>query len=173
MLASEKKIEVVVFVMIRVDPIRLVALFVSALAIPVVLLRGLGAPFLLIIGVVWLIASLLLLLKRKEPDYVGLVVAILSLGALLGIYFVPLWVAERKARTPTEYLKLAENFSSRGQLMGNQTKAQAYSLKAAEGGNVIAQARIGEAFYFGHFGVSNREKGIEWTGSWTGAVLAT
>jgi hypothetical protein len=142
--------------------IRSAALIISIILIPIFLCRSLVAPLLLLIGVIWLAIFILVLLKRKEPDYAGLVVTIVSLGALLGIYFIPLWVAERKARTPAEYLKLAEKFMSRGQLMGNQTKAQAYYLKAAEGGNVIAQARIGEAFYFGHFGVTNREKGIEW-----------
>jgi hypothetical protein len=97
--------------MIRVDPIRSVALFISALAIPFVLLRGLGAPFLLIIGVVWLVASILLLLKRNGLGFVELGVSIVSLGSLLGICFIPLWIAERKASTPTEYLRLSENFS--------------------------------------------------------------
>ena len=116
----------------------------------------------MLIGVIWLIIAIVVFLKRKKPDYAGLVVAIVSLGAILGIYFIPLWVAERKARTPADYLELAESFMSRGQLMGNHTKTQTYYLKAAESGNVIAQARIGEAFYFGHFGVINREKGIQW-----------
>lgn len=146
----------------KINPIRIAAIIISVLATLWVLFCGMYAPFLLLIGVVWFGVSILLCFKERKIDSIGLAVAAIALGTLFGVYFIPLWIAERTAKEPNEYLRLAENFESRGQIMGNRAKVQAYYIKAAEGGNVIAQSRIGEAFYFGHYGVTNREKGVKW-----------
>jgi hypothetical protein len=161
-LVNQEKIKDVKILMNCGGSIRLAALFLSILAIPFLLFRGLVAPFLLLIGIVWMVTSIFLIFKNKRLDNICFMVSAVSLGALIGIYFIPLWVAELTAKTPAEYLWLADKLKNRGQLMGNRTKAQAYYLKAAEGGNAIAQARVGEAFFFGHYGVTNRDDGIKW-----------
>lgn len=140
---------------------RWTAVAISLLALPL-LLMGLIAPFMLLIGVIWLSAVAWSVVSEKRLDRVGIVIALLSFGSVLGVCFIPLWIAERTAQTPDDFVMLAEGFRRRGQILGNRTKAQAYYLKAAEGGSVEAQARVGEAFYFGHYGMTNRDDGIRW-----------
>lgn len=125
-------------------------------------MMGLIAPFVLLIGVIWLSAVAWSAVFEKRFEKIGAVIALMSVGSVLGVCFIPLWIAERTAKTPDDFVMLAEGFRRRGQILGNRTKTQAYYLKAAEGGSVEAQARVGEALYFGHYGTTNRDEGIRW-----------
>lgn len=145
----------------KLSTIRWTAVFLSFLSLPV-LLMGLIAPFGLLMGVIWLSAVAGAVMFEKRFDRLGAVIALIGVGAVLGVCFIPLWIAERTAKTPDDFVMLAEGFRRRGQILGNRTKTQAYYLKAAESGNVEAQARVGEALYFGHYGTTNRDEGMRW-----------
>jgi TPR repeat protein len=131
----------------KTEAFRKLALTISIAALIWMAFIGLYAPALLMVGMVWLIALVILSLIERRLDQMSL---------------VPLWVGEYTAKTPDDFVELAEGFRRRGQIFGNQAKTQAYYLKAAESGNTKAQARLGEAFYFGHYGRTNREEGIRW-----------
>jgi len=146
----------------NISVVRWVALIISILVVPLTLLRGLAAPFLLVLGVVWCVAAATSYLSHHRIDALSLWVSSFSFAMLIGIFFAPLWIAEHKAHTPDDFVKLAEGFASRGQIFANRAKAQACYLKAAEAGSVEAQARLGEALYFGHYGITNRDEGLKW-----------
>ena len=141
---------------------RWAALIITILVLPFTLLRGLVAPFLLAVGVVWLAAFVVSFASTKRADRLAVSVALISLGSMIAIYFVPLWLAESTAKSADDYVNLAEGYRRRGQLLGDYAKAQIYYLKAAEAGNVEAQARVGEALYFGHYGTTDRNEGVRW-----------
>jgi TPR repeat protein len=142
--------------------IRWAALIISVVALPFALFTSLFAPFLLSMGVIWLIALALMFFTENRFDRVSFTISFAALVSVLVVCFIPLWVAEYTAKTPDDFVALAEGFRRRGQILGNRAKTQTYYIKAAEGGSVEAQARVGEAFYFGHYGVTNRREGIRW-----------
>lgn len=141
---------------------RWAALIATIIALPFTLWRGLVAPFLLAVGVVWFVAFVVSFASTKRADRLAASVAVISLGTMIAIYFVPLWVGELTAKNADDYISLAEGYRRRGQLLGDFAKAQTYYLKAAEAGSVEAQARVGEAFYFGHYGTTDRNEGVRW-----------
>ncbi|RFC49605.1 MAG: TPR repeat [Verrucomicrobia bacterium] len=148
--------------MSKTEAFRKLALTISIAALIWMAFIGLYAPALLMVGMVWLIALVILSLIERRLDQMSLAISVGSLGIVFFVCFVPLWVGEYTAKTPDDFVELAEGFRRRGQIFGNQAKTQAYYLKAAESGNTKAQARLGEAFYFGHYGRTNREEGIRW-----------
>jgi|GEM_PF-2946387 len=142
--------------------IRWVGLIISIVALPFALFTSLFAPFLLSLAVIWLISLALIFLTENRFDRASFTIFFAALGLVLVICFIPLWIAEYTAKTPDDFVALAEGFRRRGQILGNRAKTQTYYIKAAEGGSVEAQARVGAAFYFGHYGVTNRREGIRW-----------
>ena len=146
----------------KIAAIRWGAFIISVFAVPLTLWHSLIAPFLLVLAVVWCVAAATSYLSQHRIDALSLGVSMISFGMFVGIFFVPLWIIEQKAHTPDDFMKLAEGYASRGQLFGDRAKAQAYYLKAAEAGNVEAQARFGEALYYGHYGTKNRDEGLKW-----------
>ena len=146
----------------KLGAIRWAALVISIVALPWLAFMSLFAPYLMLTGTVWLVAVVLLFFSERRVDRMSLAISSCSFGIVFFVCFVPLWIAECTAKTPHDFVRLAEGFRRRGQILGNRAKTQAYYLKAAEGGDAEAQARVGEAFYFGHYGITNREEGIEW-----------
>lgn len=124
--------------------------------------HSLIAPLLLFLGVLYLGRTITLLAFGRKLDRPGIALATGFLSLLVGVYFLPLWIAERENQTPEGHLLLAEKFSRRGQLLGNKTKALAHYRLAAEGGNLEAQVRLGQALFFGHYGPANRTESLKW-----------
>lgn len=141
--------------------IRTTGVFCSLASLPLIMM-GLMAPFLLMIGAIWLVAIGWSSAIKKRLDGLGLVIVLGCFGSVVGVCFVPLWIAEFTTRTPDDFVELAEGFRRRGQILGNRGKARTYYLRAAEAGSVEAQARVAEDLYFGHYGMTHREDGIKW-----------
>lgn len=148
--------------MLCVNTIREGTRVIAIIAVALGLWCGLFAPLLLFLGVLYIVAVLLLFSAERKLDRARLIVAVICLAMLIAIYFAPLWIAEQTSKTPEDHLLLAERFASRGQLLVNSTKAQAHYRIAAKGGNVEAEARLGEAILFWHYGTMNRDEGIQW-----------
>jgi energy-coupling factor transporter transmembrane protein EcfT len=138
------------------------AIFISIIVLFWMIFTAFFAPCLLVVGVVWLITFIFNLFKKQRIDYLSLIVSCLCFGLVLFVFFVPLWIAESKAKTSDDFFTLAERYNTRGQILGNRVKTQLYYLKAAEGGNIEAQARLGEALYFGHYGTTKHDEGLRW-----------
>lgn len=135
-----------------------IALAIGSAAI----LHSLVAPMLLMEGIFYLMAVLVLLVAERKLDRLCLALGTAFPGVLLAVYFVPLWIAGWTTRTPEDHFILAEKFALRGQLLGNPAEALAHYRMAAEGGNVEAQSRLGHALFFGHYGPVNRAEGLAW-----------
>jgi TPR repeat protein len=89
-----------------------------------------------------------------------------SLAALMLIFFVPVWLAAARARTPADHRLVAEAYARRGQLFGNRSEAFEHYLMAAQGGDGEAQRRVGEAWLFRHDGVSyDASMARQWLGA--------
>jgi TPR repeat protein len=79
------------------------------------------------------------------------------------IFFVPVWTAAARAKTPLDHRFVAEAYASRGQLFGNRAQALAHYLIAAQGGDAEAQSRVGEAYLFRHYGLApDTAKARQW-----------
>ena len=136
------------------------------LAIPLTLgalFTGLIAPLLLGIAVLFLVPALIALFAYRRPHGPSLVVALTSLTAFFTIFFVPVWVAAARAKTPADHLRVGEAYARRGQLFSNYAKTWEHYLIAAKGGDPEAQCRVGEAYLFGHYRVSkDRNQALQW-----------
>jgi TPR repeat protein len=151
-----------VITVLRPQTVRWISNSTAIAAVLFALLHGLIAPLLLFLAGLYLVATFTLFTLEQKVDRVGVIGTSVCLAALIGFYFAPIWIAERSAQTAEDHLKLAVRFAHRGQLLGNATKAQTHYRLAAEGGNAEAQARLGEALCFGHYGTVNRVQGIKW-----------
>ncbi len=127
------------------------------LAIPVVfftLMSGLTAPMLLGIGVLFCVPAALSI-RSPQLHWLSVGISACSLSALMLIFFVPVWVASARAQTPADHRLVAEAYARRGQLFGNRSQAFEHYLTSAQGGDVEAQRRVGEAYLFRHYGVAH------------------
>jgi TPR repeat protein len=86
-----------------------------------------------------------------------------SLSVLMLIFFIPVWVAAARAQTPADHRLVAEAYALRGQFLSNDSEAFEHYLISAQGGDVEAQRRVGEAYLFCHFGVAyDMSKARQW-----------
>lgn len=51
---------------------------------------------------------------EKRFDRLGAVIALMSVGAVLGVWFIPLWIVERTAKTPADFVMLVEGSEGEG-----------------------------------------------------------
>ncbi len=126
------------------------------------ILHSLIAPLILLLAVVYLVAILLFLVLEGKIDRLSVVLSITLFSIFVVVFFLPLWIEELKIQTPEGHLELAEKFASRGQLFGNSAKVLNHYRLAAEGGNIEAQTRLGEALCFGHYGNTDLCEGMKW-----------
>ena len=68
------------------------------------------------------------------------------------IFFVPVWLADARAKTPADHLRVGEAYSLRGQIFGSAGETWKHYLMAAKGGDPEAQSRVGAAYIFRHWG---------------------
>ncbi|MFN0129254.1 MAG: hypothetical protein ACKV19_21505 [Verrucomicrobiales bacterium] len=126
------------------------------LAIPfafITLMYGLTAPMLLGIGVLFSVPSALSI-RSRHLRWPSVGICVCSLSALMLIFFIPVWVAAARAQTPADHRLVAEAYAHRGQIFGNRSEAFEHYLISAQGGDVEAQRRVGEAYFFRHYGVA-------------------
>jgi hypothetical protein len=126
------------------------------LAIPFVfftLMHGLTAPMFLGVGVLFSVPAALSI-RGPHLHWPSVGICACSLSALMLIFFIPVWVAAARARTPADHRLVAEAYALRGQLFGNHSEAFEHYLMSARGGDVEAQRRVGEAYLFCHYGVA-------------------
>ncbi len=124
---------------------------------------GLTAPLLLGIGVLFSLPALISLIVFRRSHWPSLCVAVGSLAAFILIFFVPVWLAAARAKTPADHLRVGELYALRGQLFGNDAKTWEHYLIAAKGGDPEAQSRVGTAYIFRHYGAPrDREQARQW-----------
>lgn len=116
------------------------------------LMSGLTAPMFLGLGVFFSVPAALSI-RSPRLHWMSVGISACSLLALMIIFFVPVWVAAARAKTPMDHLRVGEAYAVRGQLFGNHSKTWEHYLMAANGGNPEAQSRVGTAYIFRHYGV--------------------
>lgn len=127
------------------------------------LMRGLTDPFILFVGLVYLIGAIISFIAFKKLDRFCCVMVVISFFLFEGVFFAPLWAAGFFIQTPEGHLHLAERYVNRGQIFGNRDQVLKHYLLAAQCGNVEAQFRLGEAYFFGHYGQTrSRVEAIKW-----------
>jgi hypothetical protein len=126
------------------------------LAIPFVflmLMYGLTAPMLLGVGVLFSVPAALSI-RSPRLHWLSVGISACSLSALMLLFFIPVWVAAARAQTPADHRLVAEAYARLGQLFGNRSEAFYHYLISAQGGDLEAQRRVGEAYLFRHYGVT-------------------
>ena len=129
----------------------------------ILIMRGLSAPSLLFIGLVYLIGAAISFFMLRKADRFCSGMSGVALVLFVGIFFAPLWMASFFARTAEEHLHLAERYATRGQIFGSRDQVMKHYLAAAQKGSAEAQVRVGEVYLFGHYGENiSRTEAIKW-----------
>ena len=125
-------------------------------------MHGLTAPMLLGVGVLFSVPAALSI-RSPHLHWPSVGICSCALSALMLIFFIPVWVAAARARTPADHRLVAEAYAVRGQIFGNHSEAFEHYLISAQGGDVEAQRLVGEAYLFCHYGVAcDKSKARGW-----------
>lgn len=119
--------------------------------------RSLLSVALLIVAITFALGTLFGL-RSGRLDRMSLGISVVSAALFFGFFFVPVWYQVFTATTPEDHLRLSEAYRFRGQIFGNDSEVLHHLTIAADGGNIVAAKRLGEAYMFGHYRVTTNLK---------------